>query len=126
MRKLSDQDMKDLLSGGLILGCGGGGEPQTATALIEEVYRNGKDFCLVDVDEIDEEGIYCLVSYVGGGISEEENTLIKGLKSRLEHPIHKAAQELSRYIRKEFSGYYPSEIGARNTIAAMFVATALR
>lgn len=114
--------MEDLLNGGLILGCGGGGELQEGKAVIEEVFRNGKDFCLIDLDEIDGEGIYCLISYVGGGISEEEEDLVKGLKRTIEHPILKAAQELSRYLGKEFSGYYPSEIGAGNTIAAMFVA----
>ena len=122
MRKLSVQDMEDLLSGGLILGCGGGGESQAGKALIEEAYRNEKDFYLIDLNEIDDENIYCLVSYVGGGIAEEEEALIKGLKKTMDYPILKAVQELSRYLGKEFSGYYPSEIGAGNTIAAMFVA----
>lgn len=99
--------MEDLLNGGLILGCGGGGELQAGKAVIEEVFRNGKDFCLIDLDEIDGEGIYCLISYVGGGISEEEEDLVKDLKRTIEHPILKAAQELSRYLGKEFFGVLP-------------------
>jgi len=121
MKNLNRQDMEDLLSGGLILGCGGGGEPQVGEAFIDEAYRKGKDFYLIDIDEIKPEGIYCLVSYVGGGISEKEEAWVKDLKKSIEHPILKAVQELSRYVGKEFSGYYPSEIGAGNTIAAMFV-----
>ena len=103
MRRLNKQDMEDLLSGALILGCGGGGDPRAGKELIEEAYRRRKGFYVVDLNEVDDEGIYCLISYVGGGISEDEEVLVKGLKKVTEHPILQAAQELSGYLGKEFS-----------------------
>lgn len=121
-RKLSYQDMMDLISGAIVLGCGGGGDPAMAKAMVEEVFEKGKEFSLVDPQELPAAGWSCILGNVGGGIEPKEREMVKNVKRVWEHPIFIAAQELAKYLRIEISTYLPSEIGAGNTVTPLYVA----
>ncbi len=122
VRKLSYQDMMDLIAGGVILGCGGGGDPANAIAMVDEIFTQGKEFTLLDPRALDGEDWVCILGYVGGGIEPKEKELVKDLKRVWPHPIAIAARELASHLRVEFKAYLPSEIGAGNTVTPMYIA----
>lgn len=123
LRKLSFQDMMDLIEGATILGCGGGGDPATAEGLVEEAFQKGREFSLMDPNQMREDDWVCILSYFGGGIEPKEKSLVEGLPQVWKSPIEIAVKELASYLGIEFQAYLPSEIGAGNTIIPMLVAS---
>ena len=78
MKKLSKQDLYDILYGCTILGTGGGGELEEGLKLIDRAFEKGKEFILVDLDEVDEEAMIA-TPYMCGAISpitEEEKSIV--------------------------------------------------
>ena len=119
---LSKEDIEDLLIGTTILGCGGGGDLANGKKLITKIYTKEKEFRLIPLEDLKEDTIVPIVGMVGGGISKEELKLVEGIKKTVKDTVLVAANELSKYIGVEFSGYMPSEIGPENTPLAMYVA----
>ncbi|NIQ06266.1 MAG: DUF917 family protein, partial [Candidatus Korarchaeota archaeon] len=122
MRVLRKQEIEDLLVGAKILGCGGGGEIEWARPLIEEVYAKGKEFKLLDSNDLPDEEISIIVGAVGGGVSKEVRERLVDLEKMDASPELVAKNLLSEYIGKEPYAYLASEIGAGNTIVPMYVA----
>jgi len=120
-RKLSSQDLDDLVQGAIVIAAGGGGEPEYGKKMFSEALAAGKSFELMEKEEVQDEQLFALVSYVGGGVSKEEEEMVEALPIVHEHPIVQAADELASYIGKPFDGFFPSEIGPGNTPAAMYV-----
>jgi DUF917 family protein len=121
-RQLSYQDMQDLIAGAIVLGCGGGGDPAMAEAMVDEVFAQGKEFILLDPKELQPEDWVCILGHVGGGIEPKEREMIKDLPRVWPVPILVAEEELAKYLEVEFQAYLPSEIGAGNTVTPMYVA----
>ncbi len=120
-RKLSSQDLDDLIQGAIVLSAGGGGEPEYGEKMFGEALSAGKSFYLMEKEEVQDDQLFALVSYVGGGVSKEEQDMVKALPIVHEYPLVQAADELASYLGKPFDGFFPSEIGAGNTPAAMYV-----
>jgi DUF917 family protein len=122
VRILSYQDMEDLISGATILGCGGGGNPETSKAMVTEVFEKGKNFSLLDPKVLRDDSWVCILGHVGGGIEQRERDLVKNLERVWKHPISIASKALANYLNIEFDAYLPSEIGAGNTVTPMYIA----
>jgi DUF917 family protein len=122
LRKLSFEEMQDLISGATILGCGGGGDPMMSKAMVEEVFDTGNTFSLLDPKTLEDDSWVCILGHVGGGIEQKERDLVKNLSRIWKHPITDASKALANYLNVEFNAYLPSEIGAGNTVTPMFVA----
>jgi len=124
-RKLSYQDMQDLITGAIVLGCGGGGDPAMALAMVDEVFASGKEFSLLDPKELKPEDWVCILGHVGGGVEPKEREMVKDLPRIWPRPVLVAEQELAEYTRVEFRAYLPSEIGAGNTVTPLYAAAML-
>lgn len=122
IRKLSYQEMQDLISGATILGCGGGGDPAASKAMVEEVFEKGKTFSILDPKAFADDLCVCILGHVGGGIEQKEKDLVRNLERLWKHPIAIASKALANYLDVEFDAYLPSEIGAGNTVTPMFIA----
>jgi hypothetical protein len=125
LKELSKQDIEDLLVGAKIMGTGGGGETEWARPLIQEVYENKKKFRLVDPKEIPGSERVAIVSRIGGGITKEEAKKVENLPKIKEKTDFLAFKLLSKYIGQELYAVLPTELGAGNTLAAMYVAAML-
>ena len=125
MLKLDKQQIEDLLVGAKILGTGGGGEIEWVRPLIEEVFDKGKEFVLVDPNEVPDDELVVMAARLGGGITAEEAKMVEGYKEVYERPELTAVEELSRYLGKSPYALIPAEIGAGNTLAPMYVAAML-
>lgn len=121
-RELSYEDMEDLLTGAVLLGCGGGGDPTVARTMIDEVFQRKKKFILVTPQDLSPDAWIAILGHVGGGIDAAERELVRDLKPVWQRPISMASRELASYLAVPFQAYLPSEIGAGNVIAPMFVA----
>ena len=124
-RILTYQDMQDLITGAIVLGCGGGGDPAMALAMVEEAFAGGKQFSLLDPEELNPDDWVCILGNIGGGIEPKEREMVKDLPRIWPYPVLVAERELAKYMEAEFRAYLPSEIGAGNTVTPLYVAALL-
>ncbi|MGC8961934.1 MAG: DUF917 domain-containing protein [Candidatus Bathyarchaeia archaeon] len=124
MRILNEQDLEDLLVGAKILGAGGGGEVEWAKPLIDEVFRKGWEFKIMDISEIPRDEMLAIVGAVGGGVEEEIRKKVEGLPRLRERPEILAERLLSDFLGSKPYALVPSEIGPGNTILPLYVAAA--
>ena len=128
MRKLTKQNMIDYVTGATILGCGGGGSAEGGISMIEDALENGFEFKLVDLSELNEDDILCIVAGVGGGVPQEVKDKVahyhemftKDENSRLVR-LRRAAQELSEYIGKDITSFIAAETGGGNGVLPMYL-----
>ena len=125
MKVLTKQEMEDLLIGTEIFGTGGGGPVEWGKELIEEVYKKGKEFRIIEPREVPDEDLVVVISRIGGGVSEEIKQKIAKYEKIRERPTLVAARQLAKYLDEEPAAYIPTEVGAGNTVIPMYVAAML-
>jgi DUF917 family protein len=77
MRTLSKIDLEDYVLGASILGCGGGGSAESGIEMINQAFENGLKFKLSEYDEFKNDDMFCIISGVGGGISNEQQKRVE-------------------------------------------------
>lgn len=107
------------------MGTGGGGEVDWARPLIEKVHEEGRQFRLVDPDDLRESDVAVIVSRIGGGVSPEQQKKVEGLKRTERSPEQLAFRLLGKYLNHSPDAVIPTELGAGNTLAAMCTAALL-
>ena len=128
MKTLSKQDLEDYVTGACILGCGGGGSGERGRQLIDYAFEKKLVFNLVDIEELQDTVMLCIISGVGGGVPDEVRKKVEPYKhlrqtdrdARFRHSL-KSIEELSKYIGKEFTSFIPSETGGGNGVMPMFL-----
>ena len=128
MKTLTKQDMLDYVTGAVILGCGGGGGADWGITMIEDAFEKDLEFKLVDISEIEDTEMLCILAGVGGGVTQEIRDKVAhyhekvnlGSEGRLIR-LRKAAEELSKYIGKDFYSYIASETGGGNGVLPMYL-----
>jgi DUF917 family protein len=122
MRKLSREDLIDILTGCAILGTGGGGSLTEGIKKIDSALDQGKEFILVDFDELEDDDLIA-TPYSCGAISpitEEEKKKYEGLPLLSEVPQVVAIREMEKYINKEIKAVISTELGGGNTATAFY------
>ncbi len=124
VKTLDKQDLYDILYGCTILGTGGGGEMEEGLDFIDEALKLGKEFKLVDVDDVPDDALVC-TPYMLGAISplpEEEKKVYNRLPRIEQQPIMLAFDRLKKYLGSEFYGTISCEMGGSNTALSFYVA----
>ncbi len=124
MKKLSMQDIDDILNGCVILGTGGGGELSEGLKLIREAAALNKDFMLADINEVPDDAII-VTPYLLGAISElpeEELKKYQGLPCNPDNPFITAVEQLEKHLDCQIYGTIACETGGANTAVPMYVA----
>jgi len=128
MRTLMRQDMLDYISGAVILGCGGGGGAEWGKRVVDDAFERGCEFKLVDVTEVDDSKMLCILSGVGGGVPPEVREKVAPYRDKVQLGpdarlirLRAAARELSMYIGSEFYSYIASETGGGNGVLPMYL-----
>jgi DUF917 family protein len=122
VERLTETHLQSLLIGAEILGCGGGGPPEWVSGMISNVLKQGKQFVLIDPEEIPDDKLVVIVGRVGGGISEEMEKKVLRLKKIHENPEFIAVEELSKFLGEKPYAFLPSEIGAGNVALPLCIA----
>lgn len=121
IRELTRQDAEDLRQGTLILGCGGGGDPQEGVSYIDQIYSMGRAFTLATIEDLPNDALVVTVGFVGGGITEDELQQVEAFEKSGD-AVLRAVDELSAYLGKEITAYMPSEPGAGNSFVPLYAA----
>lgn len=120
MKRLSLQEVQDILVGCTILSTGGGGDLDEGLNAVREVFKNNKEFKLLAFDEVNDEAYY-VNPYFCGSISPKTETCKKEEKKELIF----AVKALEEYMEEEFEGIVSIEYGGGNTGQAMAAAAML-
>lgn len=122
MKKLSRQDLIDILYGATILGTGGGGSLIRGIKQIDLALDLGKEFILVDFDELEDDDLIA-TPYSCGAISpetEEEKAKYERLPLIEEVPQVVALREMEKHLGKEVKAVISTELGGGNTAVAFY------
>ena len=112
MKKLSRQDLLDLVDGAAIFSAGGGGDPEVGYKIVDALSGGGYEVKLVDPSEVPDDVVVVNLACVGAttGIAYDSEAAVKTL------------QTLEEYVGKEAYAVIPVELGGFNTLAAVDVA----
>jgi uncharacterized protein len=128
MRTLSKIDLEDYVLGANILGCGGGGSAESGLELINHAFDTGLTFKLSEFDDFKNDDIFCIISGVGGGISEEQRKKVELYTKKISQDknarfdrLQKSIVELENYIGKKIATCIPSETGGGNGVMPMYI-----
>ena len=123
MRVLNREDLMNILLGCTILGTGGGGSLDEGIRDIDEALAAGKQFKLVDFDELDPDAVIG-TPYACGAISpltEEEQKKYARLTETEENMYLLNMKQLESYLGREVSAVISTELGGGNTATAFYV-----
>lgn len=122
MRKLTHQDLMDILLGATILGTGGGGSLEAGIERVEKALSQGKEFNLVSIDELAPDDLIG-TPYTCGAISpltEEEIKKYERLPNyEMEYHIM-AITNMEKFMNKPIKAVVSTELGGGNTAAAFY------
>lgn len=127
MKKLNRQDLLDILYGCTILGTGGGGSLKRGIERIDIALNNGKEFILVDFDDLNEEDLIA-TPYACGAISplsDEEKQKFEKYEIAEEDPHLTSVKEMEKYLGKDIKALISTELGGGNAACAMYCAAML-
>lgn len=124
MRKLTKQEVTDIIYGCTVLGTGGGGTLEGGLEIMESDFAEGRAIMLADLNEVPDDGMVAC-PYVCGSVSpltEEEERKYAGLPSMDVTEAMRSYQVLEEYFGKPFYGVISTELGGENTADAFHVA----
>ncbi len=124
MRVLNREDLLNILLGCTILGTGGGGSLQEGIQYIDEALDAGKQFRLVDFDELPPDAMIG-TPYACGAISpltEEEQRKYARLTETEESMYLLNMRQLERFLNQKLTAVITTELGGGNAATAFYVA----
>lgn len=125
MKKLSLNEVKDILVGCTILGTGGGGDLNKGLRMVDEDFKNNLEYKLISLEEIKDEALFTSPYFCGSiGENGAEDDYNKYTKIK-QSPTVVAVEALEKHFREEFSGMVSIEYGGLNTAVAMSTAAKL-
>jgi len=119
MRTLNKQQLEDLILGCSILATGGGGSP---TGGLNSIYIDldaGRQFTMIDLDEVPDEALVAAPYGCGCIAPEDEKTA--SLSDEIVECLT-AVKAMEKYLGEGFRAAMASEIGGGNTAVALCVA----
>lgn len=120
MRKLTRQEIIDLIHGCAVLGTGGGGSLEKGIAMMEAEIEAGRELYLADLNELpDDEYVACPYGCGAPSAALNEFPVLE------EAPAVTAFRSLEKFMGKKFCAVSSTELGAENTAEALRVAMQL-
>ncbi len=119
MYKLTEEDLRDIIEGCTILGTGGGGDPNRGWSIIIKELERGKEFYLMHLDEVSEDGIVPMPYNVGSLSGKIVNSVYE------EGEAVRSFEILENFLGKKFTAVISTELGGANTAIALATAARL-
>lgn len=118
-RKLGERELRDIVNGACILGCGGGGPLSIGLQILEELLKQGKPVLLADPSSIDAAATMAVSADVGSPDAASGGGFDFGA-APIAYGVLDALQQHAGW--KPFSYVLPGEVGAGNSFIPMSVA----
>ena len=115
MKKLSHQDLINLVDGAAIFSAGGGGDSETGYTIVDGLAEGGYEANLIDPSEVPDDTIVINFACVGAttAVAYDSNAAAKTF------------QLLEEYLGRKAYAVIPIELGGANTLIAVDVAARL-
>lgn len=126
LKKLTYEDVRDILVGCTILSTGGGGDLQKGLKLAEEDFKNNLEYMLVSLDEIEDDDIFTCPYFCGAIGPQKEGDNIARYKKIDELETVLAVRALERFYGRKMAGVVSIEYGGMNTAVAMSTGARLK
>lgn len=124
MRKLTQQNIIDILYGCTVLGTGGGGNLEDGLAIMQQDFDEGKELLLASLDELPDEA-YIATPYCCGAplaLDAVEEDRFKKLP-HIDYPASILAfRSLEEHFGEKFFAVSSTELGGGNTAEALHAA----
>jgi hypothetical protein len=124
MRTLALSEVGDILLGGTVLGCGGGGDPAEGRKFMKRAYERERSVTLVTPEELAETALVGC-PYGVGGLTRGSEEEYAGVPRVEEHPVVLSVQALSEYLGRAFDAMITGELGGASVADAFYVAAVL-
>ncbi|MCC9293359.1 DUF917 domain-containing protein [Clostridium sp. WLY-B-L2] len=124
MKRLSMQDLRDILLGAAIVGTGGGGSLENGIKLVEGSFNEGYQFYLAGLSEIEDE-VLVGTPYGCGSISPLSEDQVEKYKNmyKIKYTAEMAAvNAIEEYLGEDLYGVVTTELGGGNMASALDVA----
>lgn len=115
MKVIGRQDLEDIVHGGMVLGCGGGGDAEISHKLVDQILSLGSELRMVSPDEVPDEAVVAVISGMGSPVATKK----KGFD--LEQCV-KAAGVLEQFTGRKLSHVVAVETGGGNFLPPVYVA----
>lgn len=125
MNHLSSENLRAMLVGGAILGCGGGGDLDEALEYAKKAEHDGFEFRLADVDELSPDTMVACTYGVGALTSGAQDDRYDHLPLAAEYPSATAVRTLQDHLGISFDAILCGELGALSLIDALFASAIL-
>ncbi len=112
MKRLSQQDLMDLVDGAAIFSAGGGGDPEVGYNIVDRLVEKGWAVELVDPVEVPNDAVIVNFACVGATTSVAYHS----------EAALKTFEMLEEYLGRKAFAVIPVELGGFNTLAAVDVA----
>ncbi len=122
MKKLSYQDVRDILVGCTILGTGGGGDLDKGLKIAERDIDEGYEYKLISLEEINEDGLFTSPYGCGSIGPQDKNDPYNKYEKIKELETVVAVRALEKFFGEEIEGIVSIEYGGLNTAVAMSTA----
>jgi len=120
-RKLSREEVEDLVAGATILGVGGGGNPDEGLDSLIDVMNKGGHLVLADLDEFDDHDLLASPYFVGS-VAPTKRRTGRGPALVVQDPVAAAVSLLESKLGKKVAGTVATELGGGNTAACLAIA----
>ena len=119
MKTLTKEETLSLLTGASALGCGGGGELEWGKYFVNTAFKINTYLPLIEIAELKEKDLIAIVGLVGGASANKlpDKDLLLAIENSL--------LLLEKHINSSITAILPSEIGAGNIGAPLYVAMKL-
>ena len=116
-RVLKEQELRDILNGACILGCGGGGPLSIGSAILDDILKLGAPVLLADPASIAPDATMAVSADVGSPNAASGGAFDFGAAT-VAYDVLDGLQK----VGKPFTHVLPGEVGAGNTMIPMSVA----
>jgi len=121
MKKLSIQDLRDIVVGSTFLGSGGGGSPESGMMIVNLIAKAAKEVTLVEPIEVADNQFVAMIAGMGSPAAFKERKFGPEGYTDVLYAFDKL-QRLYDWAGTRFEHIMPCETGGGNTVTPIYVA----
>lgn len=124
VRRVTADELQDLLRGVRVFGTGGGGDPKRGAAQIDADKRSGRSYTLIAPEDVEDDALVLSGGFMGHmAVRSSWDSTIAHWEEVYE--LEQAVRAMERFLGRRADYLVPFELGGGNTIAILSCAARL-